>query len=249
MVNARFQAMVPRRVLAQAENKSFQIEWLCQTAIGEEVELVERSRSGTFMAKISVEGGRWLGALLCQISMGTTILGVVEANGRGDFLRFVIFNRSANKFRTLCFPAGFKGQAWSLIGSQVRKVLEKEQVLKGDYQPTTSFYQNQLQQPRDDRFGPSFAEVVEGGGKNRQGNSDGKMVDIPSKMSMNASWWAPVVIIKSNHSNPDWSWVTMKVQRLFSQAIFRFPNQSEAIVELRSEKEVDSILSLPPLTN
>ncbi|KAF5182020.1 hypothetical protein FRX31_028394 [Thalictrum thalictroides] len=155
MVNTRVQAALPRRVLAHVEGKSFQIEWLKQAPRGEEVDVVERSKGGTFMLRISAEGGRWLGTLLCQISMGTTLLGstfrreepngtitgTVEANGRGDFLRFVVFNRSEGKFRTICFPAGIKGQGWSLIGSQVRSMLDPKQMEEGEYQAPFSFLQ------------------------------------------------------------------------------------------------------------
>ncbi|KAF5183238.1 hypothetical protein FRX31_027173 [Thalictrum thalictroides] len=120
MVNARFPAMLPRKVLVQDDDKSFQIEWLRQASKGEKVDLMERSKGGTFMVRISVEGERWLGSLLCQISMGITLLGTTfrknEPN-RGDFLKFVVFIRSTGKFRTIYFPVGFKGQVWSLLGS------------------------------------------------------------------------------------------------------------------------------------
>ncbi|KAF5188680.1 hypothetical protein FRX31_021734 [Thalictrum thalictroides] len=128
MVNARFLAKLPRKVLVQAEDKSFQIEWLRQASKGEEVDLQERSKGGTFMEEPN-----------------GSITGTVEANGRGDFLRFVVFNRSAGKFRTICFPAGFKGQVWSLLGSQIRGMLDIERKEEEDYQAPPSFMQNQSQ--------------------------------------------------------------------------------------------------------
>ncbi|KAF5182019.1 hypothetical protein FRX31_028393, partial [Thalictrum thalictroides] len=75
------------------------------------------------------------------------------------------------------------------------------------------------------------------------------MVKTSAHMSINANWWAPILICKSDHMNPDWEWVVSKVQRLFKQARFRFPNSAEAIVELSSEKDADFIISLPNLSN
>ncbi|KAF5194903.1 hypothetical protein FRX31_015511 [Thalictrum thalictroides] len=250
----------PRRILIQVEGKSIQIDWVHQAVLGEEVELVERGKGGTFMAKISAEGGRWLGTLLCQISLGTTLIGstfrttepngtltgIVEANDRGDFLRIVVFNRAAGKFRTICFPAGSRGEAWSQVGSQLRRLLHKEELPKEVYKPPPIF-NYPLQ--KDNQFRPSFAEMLGGRGVCTNNDLEGKTVTAPSKMSLNANWWSPVVICKAEHLNPDWAWVEMKVRRVFRNSKLRFPSSSEAIIELESEKEVDCILQLPPLTN
>ncbi|KAF5188679.1 hypothetical protein FRX31_021733 [Thalictrum thalictroides] len=75
------------------------------------------------------------------------------------------------------------------------------------------------------------------------------MVTPPANMSLNANWWAPVLLCKFDHDNHDWSWVMLKVQGLFKHARFRFPSFCEAIIELNSEIEVDFILSLPNLSN
>ncbi|KAF5186324.1 hypothetical protein FRX31_024089 [Thalictrum thalictroides] len=58
MVNSRFSTQLPRRVLARSEGKSFQIDWIRQAKRGEDIELVERSSTGVFSAKIFLDGGR-----------------------------------------------------------------------------------------------------------------------------------------------------------------------------------------------
>ncbi|KAF5195531.1 hypothetical protein FRX31_014882 [Thalictrum thalictroides] len=258
MVNSRFQVALPRRVLARIEDKSFQIEWVRFANRDEEVELVERSRGGVFTAKISLEGGRWLGKLLCQISLGLTqvgtmfrsiepfgaITGVVEANDRGHFLRLVIFHRSAGKkFRTLCFPAGRDFESLGSLGADLRNLLDSG-TRRQPPPPATIKYQQQIQNEAP----ATFADVVAKGG-DRNISPVSNLFVAPSRMSLNAGWWAPVALCRSDHSNPDWAWVESKIKGIFSQATFKYPSNGEAIIALDSDEEVAHLISLPPLNN
>ncbi|KAF5189408.1 hypothetical protein FRX31_021005 [Thalictrum thalictroides] len=258
MVDSRFQVVLPRRVLARIEDKSFQIEWVRFANRDEDVALVERSRGGVFTAKISLEGGRWLGKLLCQISLGLTqvgtlfrsiepfgaITGLVEANDRGYYLRLVIFHRSAgNKFRTLCFPAGKDFESWGSLSVDLRNLLDSGTRLQ-PLPPATIKYHQQIQNEAP----VTFVDVVaKGGDRNR--NSFPNQFVARSRMNLNAGWWAPVALCRSDHSNPDWSWVESKVKGIFSQATFKYPSNGEAIIALDSDEEVAHLISLPPLNN
>ncbi|KAF5176816.1 hypothetical protein FRX31_033597 [Thalictrum thalictroides] len=263
MANSRFPTQLPRRVLARSEGKSFQIDWIRQAKRGEDIELVERSSTGVFSAKISLDGGRWLGKLFCQISLGTTtvgtvfrkieedgsITGVLEANKRENFLRLVVFRRhDSRKFRSLCFPAGSDFESWGFLGTELRKILEDDRRDCGLLKPPALFHP--LHQPGPPMYSSSYAEVVEGGGGKSMVKGDGpNLVLAPSKLSLHANWWSPVAICRSDSSRPNWLWVESKVKGIFNHATFKYPNKVEALIVLGSEDEVNYLASLPRLTS
>ncbi|KAF5195142.1 60S ribosomal protein L7a-2 [Thalictrum thalictroides] len=182
------------------------------------------------MAKFSCEGGRWLAKLLCQISLGSTLVGtmfktlepfgtitgIVDANERGHFLRLVVFHRSAGNLRNL-LDNGVKQQPPS---------------------PAVVKYQQ-----HHSGFPKSFTD------RSKTTNPNPNLFMAPSKMSMNAGWWAPVALCRSDHAVPDWDWVESKVRGIFSHATFKFPCKSEAIIALNSDEEVAHLISLSPLNN
>ncbi|KAF5180287.1 hypothetical protein FRX31_030126 [Thalictrum thalictroides] len=164
-----------------------------------------------------------------------SLTGVVEANVRGMFLRLVIFQRFGDmKFRTLCFPAGKEFESWGFIGSELRKLLDGE--------PRVTAYQNPDLMKQKPQFLPtsvnrvSFANVSEGGGN-----------ALKLRMRLNASWWSPVALCRTDAINPDWLWVEAKVKDIWDHAVFKFPSKSEALIIFNSKEEVNYLISLPVL--
>ncbi|KAF9623779.1 hypothetical protein IFM89_005286 [Coptis chinensis] len=99
----------------QAVCKSFDVDWGNVTCGGEELSLIERGSRGVFVCSTTVGGGRWLGNLLCQSSLGLLsygvpiyhtdnsgkLIGTIRKEWRGDFLHLLVCSRHRSKKRAL----------------------------------------------------------------------------------------------------------------------------------------------------
>ncbi|KAF5205925.1 hypothetical protein FRX31_004483 [Thalictrum thalictroides] len=90
------------------EGKSIEVEIWKNSKTWEKVGFTERSGGRVFRCNTFLEGGLWLSKLLCQVSLGTTRVGVVFKfsdgnqfvvatmfqNRRGVVLQFILVNRN-----------------------------------------------------------------------------------------------------------------------------------------------------------
>ncbi|KAF5186587.1 hypothetical protein FRX31_023826, partial [Thalictrum thalictroides] len=138
MAHWRAQATGVERCYERVEGKSFEVEWWGSVPTWDKVNLIERSNGKVFQCKTSIAGGRWIGKLLCQLSMGTSEIGVVfrytddriskiatmKENTRGLYLHVQCFVAGEGaKKRILCFPAGSTLKGWADLGTKIRQLL------------------------------------------------------------------------------------------------------------------------------
>ncbi|KAF5189120.1 hypothetical protein FRX31_021293 [Thalictrum thalictroides] len=245
-----------RRIVFGIEGKAF--EAILDTAdIGREVTLVEKVNGKTFTGRISMNGGKWVSKLLCQISteetqVGTSfrwpeiwgsITGTIMANEWGKFLKINIFRRDGGRrFSTLCFPSGDRRSGWEKFGAGVRSMLEI---------PHESLRSNKgSHQDRIFNFGrtPTFAQICNPVATGARNTTIPCEVNIRNGGSVtNASWWKVVVLCTVEGFDPDWKWLENKVKGVFPQATFKYPQKDEALISLSSEEEVSRLMDLPPL--
>ncbi|KAF5184429.1 hypothetical protein FRX31_025985 [Thalictrum thalictroides] len=253
MVNGRYDQGQRRISSSLIEEKSIEIEWLREDNRGGYVLIKESSRRGVFRAELSLDGGKWLGKLLCQISVGLTslgtsfrlpetmgsITGTLKENRGGRFLQLTIFRRGAQKkFSTICFPEGRGSKGWGAVGSDIRALLEGR----------TLGTEQRVGQPQELRASRSYKEMVVP--HERREESYVKKVTIKGlNDAMQKSWWSPVVICNSNCQNPDWVWAEKKIKSVFPQAIFKLQRKNEALVIFQTKEEAVSLINMPPLVN
>ncbi|KAF5184773.1 hypothetical protein FRX31_025641 [Thalictrum thalictroides] len=128
-----------RAFFLRIETKGFKCERKFDRELGgEAIQIQELTNGGSFGAKFSMEGGKWLSKLLCQLSMGLTktgssfrclepfrsIIGTLRVNKGGMFVQITVHNkRTMKKFSTICIP---KGDIVDNFGCQINKLLAKE---------------------------------------------------------------------------------------------------------------------------
>ncbi|KAF5177109.1 hypothetical protein FRX31_033304 [Thalictrum thalictroides] len=231
MVNGRYYQGQRRISSSLIEEKSIEIECLREDNRGGYVLIKESSKRGVFRAELSLNGGKWLGKLLCQISVSLTslgtsfrlpetmgsITGTLKENRGGRFLQLTIFRKGAQKkFSTICFPEGRGSKGWGAVGSDIRALLEGR----------TLGTEQSGGQPQELRATRSYKEmgtemVVS---HERKEESYVKKVTIKGlNDAMQKSWWSP--------------------------AIFKLPRKNEALVIFETEEEEVSLINMPPLVN
>ncbi|KAF5177994.1 hypothetical protein FRX31_032420 [Thalictrum thalictroides] len=129
-------------------------------------------------------------------------------------------------------------KGWRNVGVELKKITEPLSSPKGVARQVPGGVSKSI----------SFADICRGG-KPRQ-NGGLPVVDVRcDRMGMLNSWWNPVVICKTNCSEPDWEWVEGKVLEVFPQAIVKFVKKNEAVIAMHSEEEALKLVGMPPLVN
>ncbi|KAF5196076.1 hypothetical protein FRX31_014338 [Thalictrum thalictroides] len=164
-------------------------------------------KKGAFSVDFSFRGGKWLGKLLCQLSLGLTeaglsfkhiehsgfIVGTVKENGRGSFLQLTVFKRNARRrFSTVRIPAGSNFKGWGSLGADLRSFFDQKVALKEDV-GKRNHGQDRVR-TQDDHWRAAHPAA----------SSGEKDIHVNYTGQFNlASWWSPVVICKSSCSEPN----------------------------------------------
>ncbi|KAF5203528.1 hypothetical protein FRX31_006884 [Thalictrum thalictroides] len=192
----------------RVEDKSFEFEVLNGGKDGFSV--IEKGVKGTFKGRMDTQSCRWLGKLLCQISIGDfepglafrtmedlrSITGTVRKNRSGLYLQILIVARGRrNSFANLCFPSGENRKGWALLGTSIRSIFEvvAQPVANGALFPprTTQCSKGNL----------SYVDTVVGKG---DGESQQKQVVVNSRGGLfHVSWWCTTAIVSTECPNPD----------------------------------------------
>ncbi|KAF5206963.1 hypothetical protein FRX31_003450 [Thalictrum thalictroides] len=253
------------------EGKTFIVVWNRSIQRGETLAVTDNRGGRSFFAVFSSEGGRWVGKLLCQISMGTTkvgtifrfpesngsIAGILKENQRGQYIQVTIHSRSSpREFATICFPTGLNGEGWSFLGEKIRTLLDTREGTKRVYRPVVPNAFNQGSSPSfvdmckqigatagNDGLRVSAVKCNGGGENTLPLLGDGN----PSEISRFMIKWGLVVLCRATGLSPDWHWCEEKVKTVFKSASFSRINGDEALIFLDSFNEVEKLVSLPPL--
>ncbi|KAF5201392.1 hypothetical protein FRX31_009022 [Thalictrum thalictroides] len=217
--------------------------------------IIEKGPNGIFRGNVSVSSFRWLGKLLCQLSIEDndagvmfrtteeqkTVTGTVRRNRGGFYLQVLIVSRQGRKnYQSLCFPAGSNKKGWSLMGSTLRMFVDPL-----PQQATQQFGSKDNPTVKERRANTTYAEV---GNIASEKSLYGKGVSVNSRAGvLHASWWLSTVICSTNCSNPDWQWVEKSIRGVFVQANLRIVEEGGAVVFLNSPADVSKIINMPPL--
>ncbi|KAF5182533.1 hypothetical protein FRX31_027883 [Thalictrum thalictroides] len=237
------------------EGKAFDVEIRGGIKTWDKVVVTEKVRGKSIRCRTSVEGGKWIGKLLCQVSQGETktrssfryadvnqkLVGTVLENSWGLFLQILSnLNGGGQRMKCLCIPAGVSLKGWANLGAKTRVLMEIRQnivrqlPLSQGPVPTIS---------RNEGLKGSYADVC-GGGKN------GNRVVVQSRSpTLCNSWWATAVICSSSNPNPDWMWVKAKVDGIFEQVEMKEIEGGQRLFFFRSEEDRLRVLNMPPLRN
>ncbi|KAF5192852.1 hypothetical protein FRX31_017559 [Thalictrum thalictroides] len=160
-------------------------------------------------------------------------------NGRGSFLQLTVFKRNARRrFSTVRIPAGSNLKGWGSLGEDLRSFFDQKEALKEDVGKRNH---GQDRVRTQDEHWRAAHPGASSGEKDIHVNYTGQ--------SNLASWWSPVVICKSNCSEPDWVWFEKKVKEVFNSAMVKVVKREEAMICLQSESEAKRLLDMPPLVN
>ncbi|KAF5205433.1 hypothetical protein FRX31_004980 [Thalictrum thalictroides] len=236
------------------DGKSFEIEWKTYEAEGGNVHLTERVEGRIFRCQTSTEGGRWIGKLLCQISLGSTMvgtvfrfvdnylsmIGTVRVNRRGLFLQveFILKQKTSSKW-FLCFPAGVQRKGWTNLGGKLVDLLSGRR--SG---PSFNFPGRQ-----------EFPALHFNGGKNIsfadmcKGNYERRAQISTQAPSFSHSWWKAVVVCTPSMINPEWRWVREKCDKVFESCCLQVTGGGNALLFLNNEEEVSKLLNMPHLSS
>ncbi|KAF5185923.1 hypothetical protein FRX31_024490 [Thalictrum thalictroides] len=235
------------------EGKMIEVESWKTSRSWDKVHLTEKFGKMVFTGKTSMEGGRWIGKLLCQVSCGMTVMGsvfryvddylsmigTVRGNRSGTFLQLQLFTKMANNKRMMvCIPAGEDRMGWTNLGGKIRNMLMCEEV-HPQRMPSRPVFQTMTQQNQLQR--PSFAEALGKGDQRRDFN--------PTQvLEMNNSWWSAVAVCQPSNPNPNWEWVKDRCTGVFAGAGLKIIEGGKALIFLNSEEDLAKLLNLPPLT-
>ncbi|KAF5178572.1 hypothetical protein FRX31_031841 [Thalictrum thalictroides] len=208
--------MADRKFVA-VEWKSFIVEWRKKAPAIEAILLLEKTKGGIFRTTTTVEGGKWLGQLLCKLSLMKTpyltykdhwvsMMGHLKQNRAGRYLELNILKKEKNKSeKPLIFQKEIieiPGVIWELVSLSCLIGQRK-------YAPNRS-YNNAV------RF-----EV--------------------SDNAIPYSRWKSSVVGKTNSSLVDWVWVKSKVERLFGNVGLNVVKQDEVLITLASEEDAQQL--------
>ncbi|KAF5198899.1 hypothetical protein FRX31_011514 [Thalictrum thalictroides] len=178
---------------------------------------------------MSIDSGRWLGKLLCQISLGEhepglmfrttetsrSVTGTVRRNYGGLYLQVLIVERGRKRsYNSICFPAGESQKCWSLAGTTLRALVDLKVVTTAQPQRMEIQRTQDCWLPNNGFVSGSYAAACVNGTRNPthrvQVNARGGLV--------NKSWWITAVICSTNCADPDWGWVEQRVKGVFNSA-------------------------------
>ncbi|KAF5191112.1 hypothetical protein FRX31_019301, partial [Thalictrum thalictroides] len=237
----------------KVEGKLFQLSWRNEGRKDDEVGIKELTRKGAFSVSFTLEGGRWLSKLLSQIAVGKTVIGAsfkraeplgylmgtLKENRRGKFFQVTVFRRNTSwKFATIRIPSGIDLKGWQSVGVELMKIIEPINS-QGKTEATVSGLGTKFQ---------SFADVCRGS-STRQAGELPVVITRSEKLGMINSWWNPVVICKTNCSEPDWEWLRCKINGVFPQANIKVVKKDEALIAMFSEDEARRLIDMPTLVN
>ncbi|KAF5202027.1 Cytochrome p450 [Thalictrum thalictroides] len=215
----------------------------------DEVEIIERGRGRVFSSKLTVTGARWLGKLLCQISVNSTAKGttfihedrhykikaIVKSNEWGLYVHSLITSKKkGSRSACLCFPSGLNQEGWALFGEKIRDLFPANRANTSP--PAQPQYLNNRV-----RSGITYAAAAACASK---GNGNGN----PQVILRSGSWWTPVILCRYDGVKADWFWVREKIKNVCGEVTMKITQEGEAIIVFKEEKDKDKLLSLPPLS-
>ncbi|KAF5187760.1 hypothetical protein FRX31_022650 [Thalictrum thalictroides] len=224
------------------EGKSFEIEQWRNARLEEEVGIIERGRGRVFHCNITVAGAKWLGKLLCQISVNSMAIGTtfiyedrhfkikstLRSNEWGSFVHCLISpSLKGSRSGCLCLPSGVNQEGWAMFGEKLRAIFPSKK-------SAPKFFSTHQSHDATIKKNVSFVEACVGshGGRN-------PLLTIRSGQSVTgATWWLPVILC---HYDGDKHWVRDKIRYACGEVTMKITQESEAILVFQDEKAKDKL--------
>ncbi|KAF5202748.1 hypothetical protein FRX31_007665, partial [Thalictrum thalictroides] len=173
-----------------------------------------------------------VGSAFRLVEENGSITGTVRSNRRGCYLQVISHCRSKpREFLSLCFPEGYNGNGWGLVGSKLRSMLDRR-----------AENQAPVVLPPANRFefgsSPSFVQICrekEKWGGERFGNQH--MDLFLTGDSSTVENWSLMVTCKASGQYPDWKWCEEKVKGVFNYTTFSITKKNEALISFKSQEE------------
>ncbi|KAF5185139.1 hypothetical protein FRX31_025274, partial [Thalictrum thalictroides] len=233
--------MADRKFVA-VERKSFIVEWRKKAPAIEAILLLEKTKGGIFRTTTTVEGGKWLGQLLFELSLMRTpyltykdhwvsMMGRLKQNRAGRYLELNILKKEKNQSeKPLIFPEGNNRNSWCDLGVSIIELLNH----KGN--EGSSLYNNATTNKNGQSW--NMPKATQGQRKYAPNRSYSNAVRIGvSDNAIPYSWWKFLVVGKTNSSLVDWVWVKSKVEKLFGNVGLNVVKQDEVLITLASEED------------
>ncbi|KAF5204921.1 hypothetical protein FRX31_005492 [Thalictrum thalictroides] len=190
------------------EGKSFEIDHWRNSEPQDEVEIIERGRGRVFSSKLTVIGARWLGKLLCQISVNPTAKGTtfihedkyykikasVKSNEWGLYVHCLItLKKKGSRSACLCFPSGLNQEGWALFGEKIRDLFPLNRAISS---PPA---QHQFPYAKGSEVTSAAACAPKG-----NGNVNPQISLRSGAAVLGAAWWMPVILCRYDGVKADW---------------------------------------------
>ncbi|KAF5181870.1 hypothetical protein FRX31_028543 [Thalictrum thalictroides] len=232
------------------EGKSFELQQRQKTSPEEEIAISEKRRGKLFNGTFSIGGVRWVGKLMCQISVLTPVSGTlykfqdkwssiqasVLSNHYGLYLQCFISLKHKNKGAAcLCFPARKNCEGWTNLGARIRDLTEgKSRSINST--PPTQVYESRLH-PNS-----SYAQVC------ANVNPKPPSISVQSLAGgLGEIWWSNLIIGRYEGSKPDWFWARDKIRAVCGEVVIKTTDEGIAVLDFHDLQAKNKLLSLPAL--